>query len=208
MKQQVNPQQTNRASAFEMWIKSPMPMVTLTKTFDITHLIKVSKRKGLKLNMLLCWCIGKAASKLEEFYLLPEKEQLFQYDSLSINVIVNNIKGGINSCDIKYREDIAQFNNDYLRLTKQVADKCESIFEEETMVIGTSAVISTQIDSIVNQYTDLFSNPMLMWGKYYKKFFKQKLAISFQFHHVQMDGGQAAQFLEELQETINNVFKG
>ena len=203
MKKQVNPQQTNRASAFEMWIKSPMPMVTLTKTFDITHLIKFSKRKKLKLNMLLCWCIGKAASNIEEFYLLPEKEELFQYDSLSINVIVPNKKGSISSCDIKYTEDLAQFNKDYLRLTQQVAKKSESIFEEETMVIGTSAVVATQIDSIVNQYTDLFSNPMLMWGKYYKKCFKQKLAISFQFHHVQMDGGQAAQFLEQLQKTIN-----
>ena len=31
MKQEINPQQTNRAQAFELWMKSPMPMVTLTK---------------------------------------------------------------------------------------------------------------------------------------------------------------------------------
>ena len=29
--------------------------------------------------------------------------------------------------------------------------------------------------------------------------------ISFQFHHVQMDGGHAARFLEELQKTINTI---
>ena len=31
MKQEINPQETNRAQAFELWMKSSMPMVTLTK---------------------------------------------------------------------------------------------------------------------------------------------------------------------------------
>ena len=31
MKQEINPQETNRAQAFELWMKSPMPMVTHTK---------------------------------------------------------------------------------------------------------------------------------------------------------------------------------
>ena len=100
MKQKINPKETNRAHAFEMWMKSPMPMVTLTKTFDVTHLYKASKRRNVKFNTLLCWCIGHAASKMTEFYLLPEQGTLFQYDRLAINVIVNNKEGDINSCDI------------------------------------------------------------------------------------------------------------
>ena len=66
--------------AFELWIKSPMPMVTLTKTFDVTRLCRVSHRHGRKFNMLLCWCIGKTASRMEEFYLLPEQGKLYEYD--------------------------------------------------------------------------------------------------------------------------------
>ena len=64
MKQEINPQETNRAIAFELWMKSPMPMVTLTKTFDVTRLCKIGRRRGMKFNMLLCWCIGQAASRL------------------------------------------------------------------------------------------------------------------------------------------------
>ena len=45
------------------------------------------------MNMLLCWCIGKAASQIKEFYTLPEGDKLFRYDDLAINVIVNNDKG-------------------------------------------------------------------------------------------------------------------
>ena len=55
MKTEVNPQDTNRAEAFELWMSSPMPMVTLTKTFDVSNLIKVSRRLGVKFNALLCW---------------------------------------------------------------------------------------------------------------------------------------------------------
>ena len=77
-----------------------------------------------------------------------------------------------------------------------------SSYLESHMVIGTSAMIQTELDCVVNQYTDLFCNPMLMWGKYRRHWFSTRLPISFQFHHVQMDGGHAATFLESLQETI------
>ena len=43
---------------------------------------------------------------------------------------------------------------------------------------------------------------MVIWDRYRKKRLKVTLLISFQFHHVQMDGGHAARFLDELQKTI------
>ena len=55
------------------------------------------------------------------------------------------------------------------------------------MIVGTSAMVQTELDCIVNQYTDKFCNPMVMWGKYRKRLLKTTLPISFQFHHVQMD---------------------
>ena len=205
MKQEINPKNTSRAQAFELWMKSPMPMVTLTKTFDVTRLRKMSRRRGLKFNMFLCWCIGKAASRMEEFYLLPEQGKLYKYDRLAINVIVNNKEGGINSCDISYTDDLESFCPDYRALTQAASMSCQSSFVDDAMVIGTSAMTSTELDSIVNQYTDQFSNPMVIWGRYRKGWLKTTLPISFQFHHVQMDGGQAARFLEELQKSINTI---
>jgi len=205
MKTEINPQDTSRADAFRLWMSSPMPMVTLVKTLDVTKVKKYCKKHDMSFNMLLCWCIGKAASQMEEFYVLPEKGKLYKYDRLAINVIVNNTKGGINSCDIEYSEDLSQFNDDYARLTKHVALQCKSCFLEDHMVVGTSAMIQTELDCIVNQYTDTFCNPMVMWGKYRKGWFKATLSISFQFHHVQMDGGHGAMFLELLQKTINEL---
>ena len=205
MKRETNPQETTRAQAFELWMSSPMPMVTLVKTLDVTRLVKVSEKSGMKFTMLLCWSIGKAASGIEEFFLLPEKDKMYRFDRLAVNVIVNNHNGGINSCDIPYTDDLQQFNRDYLELTAQAARVCKSSFLEDHMVVGTSAMIQTELDGIVNQYTDLFCNTFLAWGRYRKGLFKTTLPVSFQFHHVQMDGGHGARFLDELQKTIKGI---
>ena len=202
MKIEVCPQDTPRANAYSMWMKSPMPMVTITKTFDISRAIRASKKTGIKLNALLCHCIGMAATQVQEFYLLPEQGKLYQYDKIAINVIVNNDRGGINSCDIPVMENLYEFSEAYNTLTRKTSKANESSYLEGFMIIGTSAVVGTELDCIVNQYTDQFCNPMLMWGKYRKHWFKTTLPISFQFHHVQMDGGHAARFLEVLQQEI------
>lgn len=205
MKIEVNPKDTPRAEAFDLWMSSPMPMVTLTKTLNVTHLQKVAQRRNIKFNALLCWCIGRSASQIQEFKLLPENGKLFSFDDLAINVIVNNNQGGISSCDIPYDDNIIAFCDTYNELTHKVSTTSQSYYLDNYMVVGTSAMIQTELDSIVNQYTDKFCNPMVMWGKYRKRWWKTILPISFQFHHVQMDGGHAATFLELLQKEILNL---
>ena len=203
MKQEIDPEQTSRAQAFELWTKSPMPMVTITKTFDGTRLRKVSRRRGMKFNMLLCWCIGRAASKIQEFYMLPQEGKLYKYDHMAINVIANNVKGGLSFCDVAVNDDLEAFNANYLHLTETISKTCKDILDDEAIIVVTSAVTSTELDCIVNQYSGIYNNPFLSWGRYRKGWLRTTLPISFQFHHAQMDGCQAARFLEELQKTIN-----
>ena len=80
MIQEIDPTQTKRAAAFSLWMHAPMPMITLFKTLDVTPLVRYSRRTGCKFHMLLCWCIGRAASQTEAFYLLPVDQKLIQYD--------------------------------------------------------------------------------------------------------------------------------
>lgn len=124
MAMEVQPKDTTRAMAYELWMKAPNPMVTFFKTLDITNLIRFSKRKKLKLNMLLDYCIGKAAVGIKEFYTLPVGEKLIQYDSIAVNTIVKNKDGEVSSCDILYSESLDVFNQEYLKYTAQVADSC------------------------------------------------------------------------------------
>ena len=205
MMREVNPQDTTRAYAFEMWMNAPMPMVTFFKTLNVARLVKMSKRKGLKFNMLMCYCIGKAASGVKEFYLLPVDGKLMQYDSIAVNTIVANREGEVSSCDIPFSHDLLRFNQDYLRLTKQVAESCANHDLTESMVIGTSALAHYEIDGAVGMYSGIFNNPFLIWGKYKRQWWKTTLTVSFQFHHTQMDGAHAAHFLDRVQKEIDNL---
>ena len=202
----IDPAKTTRAAAYALWMKAPNPMVTFFKTVDVTNLVKAGKRKGLKFNMLLDFCIGKAAADMKEFYLLPVGDQLRQYDTLAVNTIVKNKTGEVSSCDILFRDDLDAFNRDYLQYTAQVAESCaDRDLSAECMVIGTSAVIDTELDGAVGMNSGIFNNPFLIWGRYRKKGFRYVLPISFQFHHTQMDGAHAGRFLQNLQNEINRL---
>lgn len=205
MMQEVNPKETTRAYAFEMWMKAPMPMVTLIKTLDVSRLRRIGRRHGLKFNMLMCWSIGKAASRVKEFYMLPVDGKLMRYDTLAVNTIVANRDGEVSSCDIPFSEDISKFNADYLRLTRQVAESCTNHDIIDSMVIGTSALAQYDIDGAVGMYSGIFNNPFMIWGSYRRSWFKTLLTVSFQFHHTQMDGAHAARFLYLLQEEIHRL---
>ena len=200
---EINPQESKRAEAYALWLHAPMPMLTFFKTLDVTRLLRYSRRKGLKFNMLMCWSIGKAASGIEEFYTLPVGEKLIRYDRLAVNTIVLNREDGLSSCDIPFSADLAQFNRDYLALTAQVRESCQNHNLAENMVIGTSALAQYNIDGAVGMYSGIFNNPFTIWSKYKRGLFKTTLTVSFQFHHTQMDGAHAASFLERLPAEIN-----
>ena len=71
------------------------------------------------------------------------------------------------------------------------------------MVIGTSAIVDTEIDGAVGMYSGIFNNPFMIWGRYRIEVDKALLPISFQFHHTQMDGAHAGAFLRNLEEEIS-----
>lgn len=202
---EVNLKETTRAYAFEMWMKAPMPMVTLIKTLDVSRLRYISRKKGMKFNMLMCWCIGKAASQIKEFYMLPVDDKLLLYDTIAVNTIVTNREGEVSSCDIPFCEDLSKFNADYLSMTRQVAESCENHDIIDSMVIGTSALAQYDIEGAIGMYSGIFNNPFMIWGRYRRRWFKTSLTVSFQFHHTQMDGAHAARFLALLQVEIQRL---
>ena len=203
---EIDPQSTNRAQQFEIWKNAPNPMLVFVKKMDVTNLIKISRRKGLKFNMLLDYCIGKAAIDQQEFYLLPMGDKLMRFDKIAINTIVKNHTGEASSCDIEFTKDFDKYKHDYLRYTEQVAKNCKDRdLSEECMVIGTSAIVDTELEFAGGMYSGIYNNPFIIWGKYSKLFFKYYLNISFQFHHAQMDGMHAARFLNNLQDAIHTL---
>ena len=203
---ETDPHSTSRAQAFELWMHAPMPMVTLFKTLDVTRLVRLSRRRGLGFNLLMCWCIGQAAKRVEEFYLLPVGEKLMRFEHLAVNTVVALDGGGISTCDIPVSDSLSEFARDYAELTASVRKSGEEFaLGDKYMVIGTSALTSTELDGAVNIYAGFYNNPFMIWGRYRGGALRVRLPVSFQFHHTQMDGQQAAQFLEYLQQKIRRA---
>lgn len=204
MPQKLEPNQTPRAEAYALWAKAPMPMVTLFQTLDVTRLLRRHRRSGEKFHALMCWCIGSAAQASADFYLLPVEGGIMQYEQLAISTVVVTENGSISTCDVPFCEDLSQFHHSYLDLTAQVRRSGVMHDLSQThMVIGTSALPGYPIDGVVNLYAGCFNNPFLLWGGWRRKGLRDCLPVSFQFHHSQMDGVPAAQFLQRLQAQIN-----
>ncbi|MBR5013409.1 MAG: chloramphenicol acetyltransferase, partial [Bacteroidales bacterium] len=92
------------------------------------------------------------------------------------------------------------------KYTAQVAETCQDRdLSGSSMVIGTSAIIDTELDGAIGMNSGIFNNPFIIWGRYKKRFFRYYLTLSFQFHHTQMDGAHAGQFLANLQNEINRL---
>ena len=175
---------------------------------DIQEKYFESRKRNLKFNMLMDYCIGKAATPVKEFYLLPVGEKLMRFDTIAVNTIVKNRTGEVSSCDILFTDDLEAFNRKYLAYTGQVAETCvDRDLSFDSMVIGTSAIIDTEIDGAVGMNSGIFNNPFMIWGKYRKRVFRYSLPVSFQFHHTQMDGAHAGRFLDNLQKEINDLRK-
>lgn len=203
---EINPKDTARANAYDLWMKAPNPMVTFLKTIDVTNLVKLSKKKKLKFNMLIDYCIGRVSSSIKEFYILPVGDKLIKYETIAVNTIVRNINNEVSSCDIEFSDDLNVFNQEYLKYTDFVRKSCKDRdLSENCMVIGTSAIIDTEIDGAIGMNSGIFNNPFIIWGKYRRRLYKYYLPISFQFHHTQMDGAHAGKFLEKLQKEINTL---
>ena len=179
-------------------------MLTFIKNFYLTRLTKCSKRRCVKFKILLDSGICRADERVKEFYILPVGDKLIQYDTIAVNTIVKNKEGEVSSCDLSYKAELNQFNEEYLKYTTQVAASCQDRdLSENSMVIGTSAIIDTEIDGAVGMNSGIFNNPFIIWGRYKKKWLRYYLSLSFQFHHTQMDGAHAGTFLKNLQDEIN-----
>lgn len=205
MKKYIEYKQTTRLWAYQSWKDAKMPLVTVVKTFDITHLLKVCKNKNMKPNMLMLWCIIKAASQIDELYQAPDGDKMARYDSMAIQTILKRKDGGLIFCDVPFENDLDRFSRDYTTVTKLAIERNENHILDDRMTIWTSAIVGTEIDCIVNQYIEGLNNPFMTWGRFRKGWFKTTVPISIQFHHVQMDGEHVAKFLNLIQAEMKKV---
>ncbi|MDO4461251.1 MAG: CatA-like O-acetyltransferase [Bacteroidia bacterium] len=201
----LDPKETHRALAHQRWHASPMPMISFTKTFDISHLLRLQRRKGYKLYPLMMYCIGMAAKDIREFYYIAFPDKLVEYDKIAVQGIIADGTGDFYFCDVPLVEDINTFMSTYTSQVATIKETHDNVFHPDHVLIGTSCINTLEFDSCCNQYVPEYTNPFLCWGKYRKGWFRTTLPITIQVNHQQMDGGHVALFLNRLQEIFNTI---
>lgn len=194
---------TSRQSTYEDFKESACPTIMLCKEFDITRVVRYAKRHRMKLNMLLCWIIGKAASDIREFYVLYDQHLLHEYDTLSLNVVVD-AGDAIFLCDVPYCPSLEQFAADYDRICAETIATRSNILSDDHARVGTSTLIQTELTFCTGGYNEKYTNPFITWGRYHKGWFKTTLPITIRVHHIQMDGGQCARLLANMESVIKD----
>lgn len=208
MVKEIDPKDTSREKAFDFWKHSPTPMVTVSKTLDVSHLVNSSRKHKYRFNMLMCWCISRAASMMEQFYAFPHREALLFSDSLAVRTVVKTLEGSLYHCDIPLCYSIDLFNHEYMMLTRHVQNTCKPYdISDSYAIVSTVAFPEYEFDGFECAHSPSDSKPTLTWGKYRKRLFKTTLPVSFCFHHAQMDELHAMQFLDLLQKEIDKVSK-
>ena len=79
-------------------------------------------------------------------------DKLIQYDFLAVNTIVKNKEGEVSSCDIRFTDDLEQFNIQYQEYTSMVAECCQDRdLSDECMVIGTDGAHAGKFLAILQE---------------------------------------------------------
>lgn len=192
------------ASMYNRFVKEESPSVCVTGKFDITNIWK-QKKKGHRLNALLCYCVLKAAQNVKEFHYSIKEDGLYYYENMKTNAVVIGKDDLLYYADYKYCETFEEFEQEYKRVNKYCYENCVSFIEDTGALIGTSAIIGYPFTSVSLDVSKDFWENFIIWGKYEKKFLKKKLNISLRFHHATIDGHSAAQFFNELQKQFNLI---
>lgn len=206
MLEKINPEESSRALAYQYLNNQVLPTVTLIKRIDVTKIKKISKKTGHKFNCIINYLILKSAMNIPEFFLKIDGTDngLFKSDKICLSFMSKKKNGFLAYCGVEYAEDFLTFEKQYNLAVKYCYENNCDKFIEDSARIGTSTVPWTNLVGIINGYGPNFTNPFITLPKIEKKFFRYYINISFQSHHLQMDGEQACKYLENLEKNVKS----
>ena len=176
----------------------------MTFEADITNFKRMVKKQGLSFTVAMVYAVCKCANAIEAFRYRFVDGQVVLYDRIDTAFTYLNKETNLfEVVNVPMIDDLKE----YCELASKTADAQKEYF---TGTLGNDVfqcspmpwVTYTHI-SHTNSGKKDNATPLFDWGKYYDKDGKVMIPISVQAQHSFVDGLHIGQFVEQLQQFLN-----
>jgi len=200
--------QWSRKNQFEFFKKYDNPFFNICSCLDVTELYKLCQQTKVSFSTALLFAAIDSANKIKEFRYRLKDDGVVDYDSIYAGSTILNDDETFNFCYFEYNSDFKAFHkNALLQIENNKTNSIE--FDgrnHELNIIHFSTIPWISFTSFSNprNYKTNDSIPKIVFGKYYETEGRKYLPISVEVHHALMDGLHLGQYLEKLQNALNN----
>ncbi len=197
-----------RAEIFNFFINQRRIVMSLTVDIDVTALVDLGKRKGLKFYPMMIWVVSKIVNSHDEFkYSFNENDELILWDYVSPYYADFHKEDEMFSKRLtEYSPDVDEFCANFERDREKGKNKRgfdESVPKNFFDISCLPWVKYSHVDTHVFD-EGKFLAPVIVWGKYEEINGRKVLPLTMNIHHAVADGFHVSRFFNEVQELINS----
>lgn len=191
---------------YQIFRNSVQPQYCVTFELDITHFLKVIKKRGYSFTFSMVFAVSKCANQIKEFrYRFVEGEPVI-FDKINTAFTYLNQETELFKV---VNVEMTDTLEEYVALASRKEQEQKEYF---TAPLGNDVfqfsafpwVSYTHISHTDSGNKDN-ATPLFDWGKYYERDGKKMLPFSIQVHHSFVDGVHIGKLANELQQYLDTL---
>lgn len=203
----INFTNPHRQKHFQFFNKMNHPHLNITVEVEVQHLINFVKEASIKFTPTMVYTIAKAVNNVKEFKWRIRGEEVVEHNVVHPSYAVHTKASPVFSfCTVGFQPILKNF----IKAALQVEAKMQQTpsFEDtpgRDDYLFLSSIPWFHFTAIQHamHYHPCDSVPRFTFGKYIKKQNKMMMPLSIQVHHALVNGKEVGQFLEILQQFLN-----
>lgn len=206
MKKEIELTNWKRKEHFEFFSQFSEPFYGITVRVDCTEAYQKAKKKGYSFFLYYLHASLKAANSIENFAYRIVDGKVFHYDQVNASPTINRDNGTFGFSYMTYDVDFEKFSGS----AKKVIDEVRNSSGLHPAVSGENVIHFSSLPwldftaiSDARHFDFPDSCPKISFGKMTIEGDRRMMPVSVHVHHALVDGYHVGQFVERLQECLN-----
>lgn len=191
-----------REESFKHYNNMQNPYLIITVPIKVTNLVNYAKEHK-HFNALLGYLIGSVVNETESFRYRYIDNKYFLCDRVGVS-FTQLVDESVYFFDC-YKNTKEEFIKEYETNQEIVKTKKQSIAVEQQDTIWVSCTPWFKFTGLVPPYDKNLTIPQFIWDKYEKKEDDYYCNLLIMVHHGFADGYQISEFINKLEEKLNNI---